>query len=746
MDLVPFREDFEYKPQRRKDSAHKIWNQRDIAGADFETKDGYPHIFSWSQFENGGYVDRHCVFGGTVEDPTMFLDANGGEMLPTFNIKTFCMIMMMTGRRTQGGAKKKGGKSRSRKTPPQLYFFNLKFDAGSIIKTLSTPIIERLMQGDDTIVNVNTWEYDPRVRRESKGAIKGWIIDHGDDDHERVPFNTYIRVSYLAKKFLQFEPINFFTDGDRWGKVSCWDIAQFCGGGSLNFNALKHLGESKIDFTKDQMKLMGSLSPEGIDFTRSNWDKILEYAEKDSNLTARLSWLIVNRFESRGIRMVKPFSAASVAERAAYDLCDIPTMNDLIKDHEYSLNAFWTSYQGGLFESTGSGFWPNVYAKDITSAYPHVMWWCCDITDGIWMGTFYGDPSDQWSSYLDRDHVQYRPSCFEAEVIFPEGMEIYPASKTSANFGCLVNARINYGWFTGDEIIEFQKWGAEIYVDRWCAFVPFSDNDPAPDVEDGIRYPFRPFVERFYGGKLHQDELKVQGSPDYDPEERQIFKTMVCSLYGKTCQAIDKGEYRITGQMWSSVYASIITAGCRMRIAEIIRVNKDLKVLSVATDGVIFAGDPKVPDNSMPVYFNDQLIDLGDWTDDGSGDLLLMMSGVYSVIRPDDHKNTYRGTYAMFLDRADEDRYGQNWLEFCLRYADQESISRDPDDNPVSRPYSIGEAKMKKDYSLINQFRVVVLTITACGDSNKRRWECKPITFGDLADNWWNSHTWESMI
>ncbi len=68
-----------------------------------------------------------------------------------------------------------------------------------------------------------------------------------------------------------------------------------------------------------------------------------------------------------------------------------------------------------------------------------------------------------------------------------------------------MNPRIVYGWFTADEILEFRLWGAEIDTLRWSAFVPKNKNKPAPDVENGIRYPFRPFVERFYGGKLAQE-------------------------------------------------------------------------------------------------------------------------------------------------------------------------------------------------------------------------------------------------
>ena len=498
---------------------------------------------------------------------------------------------------------------------------------------------------------------------------------------------------------------------------------------------------------------MGRNDREGNEYSLKMKDQIVEYGEQDSNLTARLAWLKVKQFEDVGVRMVKPFSCASVAERSAYDSCNIPTMNQLFEASPDLLRAFWTAYQGGWFEATGSGRWDRAQAFDIVSAYPHGMWFLPDITDGTWLGTFHGSDRKEWRKRL-HESKSYVPSVFEAEVVFPKGRSIYPASKTSEEFGCLTNARIVYGWFTGDEIKEFELWGAELHVERWAVFVPNSDNDPAEDVEDGIRYPFRPFVKKFYSMKLDQDKLRNEGSPEYDEGARFVAKTCINSLYGKTVQAIERDELKRTGQMWSSIYGATITAGTRMRLASFIRVNGFEGVLSVATDGIIMDGNIGgliVPDNELPVFFDGERVNLGDWEDDGSGVLILMMSGVYSILKnlPNgnvDAKNTYRGTYALFIDRANENRYGGDWLEFTLRHKELEKVERTIEDNPSSRPFSLGEARVRKDFSLINKFRVVNVGISACGDSNKRRWTEKPKTFGDLNESWWTSHTWERSL
>ena len=771
MDLVPFREDFEYKPQKRKAQAKSTWNQKQIAGADFETKDGYPHIFTWTVFEGNQYVDRHFLFGGTHDQPEKFLESNGGKRHPAFDLEILCNILKETGNPSQGGHGK-------RRQPQQMYFFNLSYDATAILKTLHPEAIDHLILGDAGIIDTHTWNLEPKAqqldipnpnlgKKNSKGKpdkrkkIKVWaVLDDNLKDFTIMPFNRYIKVSYLPKKNLCLEPLKYYTKGVKWGKVECWDIRPFCGGGSLNVNAKKHLNETKLDFTEAQMGLMGSLTPEGIAFSVKNYDKIIEYAEKDSNLTARLSWKIINGFESNGVRMARPYSPASVAERAALDRCDIPTLNNLINDRYNDVLGAWTAYQGGWFESVGSGYHPYVRAYDITSAYPHVMWWLPDIENGVWIGTFMGDPMDEAWEYLNETWNHYSLSYFECEVIFPEGLNIYPAAKKSDYAGCLMNPRTVYGWFTGDEVKEFEQWGAEIGIERWSAFIPLNDCDDAPDVQDGVRYPYRPFIQHFYSGKLEQDILKANNDPNYDPEARAIYKLMINSLYGKTVQAIEKHGIRTTGKLWNPFYASVITAGCRSRMAQMIRLNGQESILAVNTDGLIFKAREglKMSKNPMPVFFDGERVNLGDWDNDGDGALLLMMSGVYSIIKESAQdmvlkaKTTFRGAYSMFIDHRDDegklrsDLYGEDWLSFCTRYSENTEVVRNAELNPTMRPFSLGEAKVRSNYELANVFRIVDLKITACGDSAKRKWDHKPSTFGDLFTRWWPSETWERML
>ena len=745
---------FIYKEQKRKDSASSKLKQSQVAGADFETKDGYPHIFTMTQWDQskGEYEDLSVLFSGYPDNPTAFAEMNKkafGKAGIVFNIPNFVKIHHQASKLDwKQGRKGKDGKKRTKKgkSVPMQFYWNLPYDAQSVVKVLPPAVIDymdaHLSAIYDTKENCLAFlEYD-------KGR---YTLEDGG----QIDFNRYVKITYLPKKWLQIDPLMHYEKGVKVGKIDLWDIMQFYGS-SLDNAAKEALDEQKLDFEGKDMVLMGSMSRAGQAFTVKYAKEIMEYAELDSNLTVRLSWMKIQEFENENVRMIKPYSLASVAERACYDRSNIPTMNLMEKNHSNILKAAWTSYQGGWFEATGAGVHKDIQAYDITSAYPHIMWWIPDLNDGTWMGSFEGDKIADGEEYI-KNHEHHNPSFFEAFVEFPEGRPLYPAAKMSS-MGCLQNARISKGWFTGDEIVEFNKWGANIEIERWAAFCPNDENESElGDVENGVRYPFRPFIKTFYTMKMEQDRLRDAKDPAYDEAKRNVAKVMLNSIYGKTCQAIEDRMLRVatTGGMWSAPYSAVITGATRGRLAEFIRLNDYDTTLSVQTDGIILKGTGHtIPANHKPCVMDGELTNLGDWEDDGKGTLVLLMSGVYTIL-PDSKKkkvkSTFRGNYALFLDRrnAKQTKYGANWAEFLNLHGEMEILTRSvATDDAYSRPYSLGEARIRKDYSLVNKFRIIKTGIKAHGDSNKRNWVGipKPTTFGDLENQWWESNTWELLV
>ena len=74
-------------------------------------------------------------------------------------------------------------------------------------------------------------------------------------------------------------------------------------------------------------------------------------------------------------------------------------------------------------------------------------------------------------------------------------------------------------------------------------------------------------------------------------------------------------------------------------------------------------------------------------------------------------------------------------FRFCEENKERIAIS-----TIVSKPYSAKEARIKNDYSLINVFEDRKYSMTALGDSSKRKWgREKAQTFGDLLSKWWTS-------
>ena len=115
----------------------------------------------------------------------------------------------------------------------------------------------------------------------------------------------------------------------------------------------------------------------------------------DAELAGDLARLTRSDFTSQGIRFIKPYSMANVAQRALFDTCTIPTINEMYKDENFHriLRYAWESYKGGWFETIGSGHFKNNWLLDITSAYPYIMYWLMDITQGTW---FEGDNQEEW--------------------------------------------------------------------------------------------------------------------------------------------------------------------------------------------------------------------------------------------------------------------------------------------------------------------------------------------------------------
>lgn len=137
-----------------------------------------------------------------------------------------------------------------------------------------------------------------------------------------------------------------------------------------------------------------------------------------------------------------------------------------------------------------------------------------------------------------------------------------------------------------------------------------------------------------------------------------------------------------------------------------------------------------IDDRPLPAPYN-----LGEWEDDGEGDVLIIMSGVYSIKKGDKVKTTFRGSASYFLRGYD------SIFKFCEDHADARTLK-----TTVRKPYSAREARQRSNLDLINVFDDRTYSLSAMGDSNKRRWPgLIPSTFGDLTNEWFASTPHERL-
>tara|TARA_R100001086_G_scaffold249206_2_gene188213 strand:- start:544 stop:2577 length:2034 start_codon:yes stop_codon:yes gene_type:complete len=570
--------------------------------------------------------------------------------------------------------KGKGKKNSRGYSTFEFFFWNLKFDCQSVLRYLPEEIVLNLINGIKQIYTVNNIDFE---------------------------------LSYIEGKCFKISPKNWYRGQYKMGVCYWWDISQFYGKQKLKSAGEKYLGETKIEYCFDGSILDVTKfdSAHYRDYYREDIEK---YALQDAILAGKLTRLKREEYISQNVRFIKPYSLANIAQRNCLDMCDIPTINDyfdnpiLCYDDKLSiLQKSLSCYQGGWFECIGSGFRKGCIGIDLASAYPYIMYHLPDISKGHWV---FGDETESWWSWCE-DRKPYSLGYAEAFIVFDEGLPYYPLLKKSET-GTMMNPRIVQGWFTADELVEARKWPHSTFVvGEWMRFT---------EDDESVR-PYRNFISKFYEIKMNSDK---------DSVEYKVAKQLLNSIYGKTIQATNNSA----GKLYNPMYASVICGGTRARLAELIRLN-NFKALSVATDGIIFEKDDLkiIPDRPLEAPFN-----LGNWELEEEGDLVIIMSGVYSMKNPDFVKTTFRGSASYHL----RNYANQGGLfRFCEEFSSKRKVT-----TTYKRPYSAKEARVRNDLNLMNQFEEMKFSFSALGDSKKRLWlEQIPITFGDLLNRWFTS-------
>lgn len=585
-------------------------------------------------------------------------------------------------------AKSGRGKKYRGFSPMEFFFWNLKFDAQAVFRTLQDDVVLSLIsskeegrEGDigqnKIIVNADTGGFGPEVE------------------------GRMVMLDYLEGKTFVIRPQQWTVKtsaGTPYHLGDCywWDISQFYGKLRLQKAAEIYLGEGKVERMFDGSILDASRfdDPNYRDFYRED---IETYAIQDAVLAGRLSRLRREHFIESGVRFIRPYSLANVAQRNLLDTCQIPTINEYAEDDKLKdlLLKANSAYLGGRFETSGTGYLPNIQSVDLASAYPYVMYHLPNISEGTWYRKSGKQSLLTWLNKREPMSLGF----IEASFLFDTTHEWNPLCVKKPS-GTLVSPRLARGWFTADEVAEALKWPLKSWrVGEWFYFK-----------EEGDDRPFQPFIDRFY---------RMKSSSPSDSVEYAVSKVMCNSTYGKTRQATNG----TAGKLWNPFYASTITGSTRARLAEIVREN-DYSAYQLSTDGVFFNTDDlvEIPNRPLPACLN-----LGQWELDSRGEMLCLGSGIYSMRDSHKTKTRFRGGASYFLR-------GTDLFEFCEENGDYFSVSK-----TIRRPYSAKEARVRQNLSLMNVFRPVKQTLKVQGDSEKRLWHNRPQKFNEIVDKWWPS-------
>lgn len=408
--------------------------------------------------------------------------------------------------------------------------YNLKYDMGALLQIFPYETLQEL--------------------RENDVAIFGeWTI--------RVIANKMISFKYKHHVCEIFDMYNFYM-------------------GSLNSNAKKYLGKTKIDLDPKQF------TQKYID---DHWDEIALYCIHDAQLVKQLADILIKRFENFGVYPRKLYSVAYISYQHFRQSCEYPHVARYWIHHRQVLDYAMASYNGGKFEVTrkGTGYF---YEYDIVSAYPYEIAHLIDISHAriVWSHKY-----RKYAVYGFIDCTMNLPYDFYSPVVMKrKHLNTYP-------FGTFrrVITKQEYEYLTAA--------GIDISIHNACWLHV-----------DKKTYPFQKEVYRLVEQK---QEYKRIG----DKLQYHTTKILLNSLYGKFVQLIEKdGKWRAS-QCWNPIYGAVITANCRIRISQLQNVYDS--IYAVHTDSVI---------SSKPLPFKESNT-LGDLGYETEGNGIIIGTGIYQI-------------------------------------------------------------------------------------------------------------------
>lgn len=325
--------------------------------------------------------------------------------------------------------------------------------------------------------------------------------------------------------------------------------------------------------------------------TASLGDAMCLYNRLENNALSRVMVRLNEGFVSADIRLRKnQWFGPGQAAQAWLSTTSVPATSELsgVPSLPSALRAGQLTYYGGWFEIFAHGHIPgSSWEYDINSAYPHIASSLPCLLHGKWTNGMGIPPGDLGGNAL----IAYQATVSGSDERLGSMLHRSPD-------GSIRRPSRTRGWFWEAETRAAQECGSISSITdfgEWIAYVPC--DCPPPML--GLR--------ELYDKRLAVGKNSAAG---------KSYKLIYNSVYGKLAQSVGEPKYG------NSIYASLITSGCRRMILDAIATHPrgTADLLMVATDGVYFRSRHPHLELSERI---------GDWDETMHDNLTLFKPGVY---------------------------------------------------------------------------------------------------------------------
>jgi hypothetical protein len=342
-------------------------------------------------------------------------------------------------------------------------------------------------------------------------------------------------------------------------------------------------------------------------------DSVLSYCVSECNLLTELMQRLEASLDSANLVPARWIGAGAVAARM---LRTQGVANHRVADTDFPdpvHYAIMHAYFGGRSEVFLQGKLSGCVNYDINSAYPFEALSLPSLVGGSWRRSRFYDESAQFALWRVRWDVP------GSNFVMP-----FPLRKD----GGIYYPEAGTGWYHAKEVRAAMKlYAGHIEVQDGWIFEPANDVKPF----DFIREKFEERLEAKRAGHASEKALKLG----------------LNALYGKLAQGF--GWQGRTPPFQSFYWAGAITSGTRGTLLRLARENLS-GVVSMATDGIVFSGDPNIVASDGLGGFDKTIYQ----------DIFVAQPGIYKATK-DNGEVLYR-TRGFFVQEIDWPDLERGWL------------------------------------------------------------------------------------